>query len=193
MEQQYISGKLIAFLGLLIILLNILTTFVELLRSDSIAICNEQSGITVVVTSGSDYPIVVSEGSLKDVLSCIGKSTPFYTRVIGAVISSDVQVRRELEERYDIMSDKTLREDIQLDFNGSLLFLKTDKRVVVIGVKKMNSPFAVQKLLSDYDSSIVYMPENTPEIDEITKKIISDKGGEFHAVKKGQKVVTQLF
>jgi len=193
MEQQFIPRKLIVFLGLLIIIFNVYIAFVQFLRNDSVVVCNEQSGMTLIVLSKRHHAIVASEGSLKDILSCIGKSTPYYSRTIETFLSSNFQLKQELSERYNIKSQPVERQAVKIDFNNSLYFLTSKEQSIILGVQKTTTPFLIEKYLNDHRSIIVYMPENSPVIDEIMRKIVEDKGGEFHTLKIGEKAVNALF
>ncbi|QQS44612.1 hypothetical protein IPM65_03370 [Candidatus Roizmanbacteria bacterium] len=161
-------------------------------EKDTIVICNEKSGTTVVLKALGKRPVVASEGSPKDILSCVGKSTPYYSRNIGNFISSRRSSREVLEDRYRILYENDYKENIKISFYDNMFFIDLEDQLVIVGAKQHISPFTVERYVSGNKLITVYMPENSPIIDELGRKSVEAKGGQFHTLNFGEKVAVQL-
>ncbi len=193
MGQQLISYKSVLFIGLLIALIISIHTSTIYSEKDTVVICNEKSGTTLVVMSHNRRPVVVGEGNSKDILSCIGKSLPFYSREIDSFVSSSKENHQILQERYKVFNGEVTDKIHTLGQYEDLYLINTNSVPIIVGVKQEVSPFVLEKYLSKGRGTIVYMPENSPKIDELLRNMIEDKAGEFHTLKIGEKTVLPLF
>lgn len=191
MQQDMIPNRLLLFLGLIIALFNIFYTFKNFVEKDTIVICTEKSGTTAVVNMKTRDPIIIAESSAKDMLSCIGKSIPYYTRTVGKIITTDQRNKQVLGERYNLNSqDESEYANLYIDKN--MYFIRLEDKLIIIGAKENISPFTLEKHISQSVYTIVYMPENSHQIDQLTQKIVEGKGGEFHTLKLGEIVAKTL-
>lgn len=184
MDQSIITKKIILVLGFLIVIFNLYDTFVHFINRDLIIICNEKSGATVVVKSKEHDPIIATKASGKDALSCIGKSTPYYSRVIEKLISIDSNTRAVLDERYTVKADGENISNIEIDLIDDLFFIYFKEKLIVVGSESGISPFTVANHTNN--TGTVYMPENSPRIDALMKEIVEAKGMNFNLLKKGE-------
>ena len=193
MQKQLLSHKLTLIIGLLIILINFIYTSTTYSKKNTVVICNEKSGMTIVIISDDQSLVVAGESDPKDLLSCIGKSSPFYSREINYLISSSRRNHQTLEDRYKILDREMLDTKGILTFYDNIYMINKDGSHILVGAKPQVSPFILEKYLSKEEHAIVYMPENTPNVDALLGNMIERKGGEFYTLKIGENAVLPLF
>ena len=193
MEIQLFPYKAILYLGLLVIVFDSIYAFDAFYKKDTGVICNEKTGITVLLKSKESKYTVLSKSNPKDTLSCVGKMIPFYSRSIDRLIASNSYTEEVLRKRYIVDLKSEPREELNIEKFDDIYYIHLEKKLVIVAINKNVSPFMLTKYISKEIPFIVYKPENSPKIDELTQKLVHSKGGMFRPLKLGEKVDISLF
>lgn len=167
METEIVSKRTIIILlfgSSLFILLFPLVSFV--FPASHITACGGERGMTYVVRYRNSIDVLVSNGSVKEMLHCLGKALPFYDRTIEYVDISSQESLKTLESRYHIQRSKK----ITLYRLPPFIFKRTDNYYILHnGPSKMIfflsttvSPFDLSKILGDIHPIRVYTPLLSP-------------------------------
>lgn len=194
MDQQIISRRSILFIGLCVGLYISFYTLGDLLHNrDSISVCNESTGLSVVIKTSQKEYFVVSKASIKDILSCIGKNVPFYRRKLDNVSVDSEFKYQAIRERYQVGNERSSHYLEELsDIKDNFLIINSNRKVLVI-LRSTVSPHLIQKIIRQHEIEKVYMPANSAYMPEIMQKVTTGMDVELYTLKKGENTGSILF
>lgn len=164
------------------------------IQKTALYVCSESDKNTVVVKAPGPQYAVISNSRTQDVLSCIGHSFPFYQRDIHYLQVSADDTRREIQKRYNLLSEDDFLGGGYIDdrlYSEGVIAVIGDSNTYTVLIRKFESPFQLVKLIAD-NPSIIYSMQNSPILDDLMKNLYNDLDSEVFLLNNGEFVYQKL-
>jgi len=164
---------------------------------DKIVICAENEKFTILGRFDSSFDVVFYSASTKNLLTCLGRSIPYFERTIDLVFenSSTIKTYLELNSRYKIVKktdDKILKiETGKIIVGTDSLVLKNKEKVLILS-KSPRSPFFVIELLKKNAVEGLIMPETEEIVYKTILKFFDGNNEKIKIIKNGTNYLVNL-
>ncbi len=188
MDTEVTSFKQILQFSLLSISALIFLTSASLFeKKGSVALCGEQSQMTIVIENEQNEHLLISNASVKNILDCLGRSIPFYERSITYAHIENSSKLADVAKRYQIENASIPKQFGQyvISSKGRNLYSLSHGSKKNLIYTKSPSSFTLIKELKN-NSGSVYMPQNSSENQGVFEKMITLTGKRIHEVKNGE-------
>lgn len=174
MEQQAFSKNALYF-AFFVSLILLLVIFIRIIfnNGSKITFCGQKNNMTFILTNVENKNIVVSSSNAKDVLDCIGKSIPFYSRKIDSIKLKNTSAEEEVILRYRVL-DKNLKNTEKISISEAyknVYLVSTEEFSYLIIMKEKISPFELKKF--NYVNKVIALKQEE-SYEKVLQNIFSE-------------------
>lgn len=188
MDIEVISIKQVLRFSILSIIILAFITSVSLFKNRaSVSLCSEQSQLTIVIENELHEHLLISNASVKNILDCLGRSMPFYTRTITYAHIDHSSKLSDVSKRYQIQNvalPKEFSQFVIASKEPNLYSVSHGSEKILVYTRPPSSPFSLLKELQG-SSTTVYMPQNLSKEQGVLEKMIKVTGERIKVLKNG--------